>query len=99
MKGAVANVRTKKSKVMKKSSNKKLKNSLTPSTQKRATRKPAKLTCSVTQQKLVINTNDSVMEVQAEMVEETMTVELDSKEPQTPPPSTGRGGSIHDATY
>ena len=61
MKGAVtavANARMKKSKVMKKSS--KSKNSLTPSTQKKATRKPAKLTCSVTQQKLVITTNDSV---------------------------------------
>ena len=42
--------------------------------------------------------NEQVMGVQAEMVEETITVELDSKEPQTPPPSTGRGGSIHDAT-
>jgi len=43
--------------------------------------------------------NEQVMGVQAEMVEETITVELDSKEPQTPPPSTGRGGSIHDATF
>jgi len=65
MKGFVE--RMKKSKVMGKlmrsvsSKSSKLMNSLTPSTQKKATSKPAKLTISsATQQKLVVTTTNSV---------------------------------------
>uniref|UniRef100_A0A7C9CUU3 Uncharacterized protein n=1 Tax=Opuntia streptacantha TaxID=393608 RepID=A0A7C9CUU3_OPUST len=102
MKGFVE--RMKKSKVMGKlmrsvsSKSSKLMNSLTPSTQKKATSKPAKLTISsATQQKLVVTTTNSVMGVQAEMMEQKMTVV--PRGPTTPKPSDGRKGSIHGSTH